>query len=460
MARDWAKLASDVIQEVGGESNIISMTHCITRLRFRLKDESIVDDKKVGQLEGVIQVMHAQGQYQVVIGNHVTDVYDEAIKLLPDKAGGEVEADDEGKNGNIIGRFLDIVTSIFTPFLGAFSAAGLMKAVAVMCSSFGWLDASSSTYVILNAIGDGLFQYLPIILAFTSAKKFGCNQWISVAIAAFLCHSDITALETTFPDGATFFGIPVILPDSGYLQSVIPIILATYLQSWIEKPVKKLPDTIRGLFGGMITLFVTGVITLLVVGPVANTIANAIAAGLIALLDAAPAIAGFLIAGLWPVLIIFGMHWAFIPVMISNMATLGSDFLLPITVGTNYAVGACCLAILIKTKNEDIKNLSLECLASAWLGGITEPAIYGLLLKYKRPFVIMALSCGVCGAFAAGFGMTQTALITTSMITLPAVYAMCGMPEIIAVIIAIVGSFVGTLTVGYNDKMLLETAEE
>ncbi len=151
------------------------------------------------------------------------------------------------------------------------------------------------------------------------------------------------------------------------------------------------------------------------------------------------------------------MHWAFIPVIINNIATLGYDIILPITVGTNYAVGAVCLAIFLKTKNATVKETSLECLASAWLGGITEPAIYGLLLKYKKPFAVMAVSCGVCGAFAAGFGMHQAALITTSVITLPAVYAMCGLPEIIALLIAVVISFAGTITVGYSDKMLLES---
>ena len=458
MARNWGELASNIVELVGGKDNITSYTHCITRLRFRLKDEQKADDKKIGQLEGVIQVMHAQGQYQVVIGTHVTDVYDDVVKILPDLAGGEVEADDEGK-GNVVGKLLDIITSIFTPFLPAFSAAGLLKAVAVMCSSFGWLDTASSTYVILNCIGDGLFQFLPLILAYTAGKKFGCNQWITMAVAAFLVHPNMVALNTTFPEGATFFGIPVQLPDAGYLQSVIPIILAAYIQSWIEKPIKKMPDTLRGLFGSMIVLFVTGIVTLFVVGPISNAIAGGIASGLIFLLSAAPAVAGFLIAGLWPVLIIFGMHWAFIPVIISNIATLDADMILPITVGTNYAVGAVCLAIFLKTKNDSVKELSLSCLASAWLGGITEPAIYGLLLKYKRPFAIMAISCAFCGAFAAGFGMTQPALITTSVITLPAVYAMCGLPEIIALLIAVAISFVGTFTVGYSDKMLLETAE-
>ena len=160
MARNWGELAASIVELVGGKDNITSYTHCITRLRFRLKDEGKADDKKISQLEGVIQVMHAQGQYQVVIGTHVTDVYDEVVKILPELAGGEVEADDD-KKGNIVGRLMDIITGIFTPFLPAFTAAGLLKAIAVMCSSFGWLDPASSTYVILNCVGDGFFQFLP-----------------------------------------------------------------------------------------------------------------------------------------------------------------------------------------------------------------------------------------------------------------------------------------------------------
>lgn len=457
MARDWDKMGREIVEAVGGVDNINGLTHCITRLRFKLKDESIVDDKKVGQIEGVIQIMHSAGQYQVVIGQKVENAYNAIGAAYPQiKLGGEVDPNDGEtavNKGNFVSAFVDIVTGIFTPFLGGFSAAGLLKAVAVMCSSFGWLDPASSTYVILNAMGDGLFQFLPIFLAYTAGKKFGCNQWITMAIAAFLVHPDMVALKTTFPDGIAFFGIPVVLPDSGYLQSVIPIILAAYLQSWVEKPFDKLPDTLRGLFAPMLTLFVTGAITLFVVGPVANTIANAIASGLLAIITGVPAIGGALIGGLWPVLIIFGMHWAFIPVIISNIGTLGADYILPITVGTNFAVGACCLAILVKTKKADIKETAIECLGSAWLGGITEPAIYGLLLKYKKPFIVMALSCALCGGFAAGFGMTQPALITSSLITIPAVYAMTGMPEMIAILISIVGSFVGTLLWGYSDKM-------
>lgn len=456
MARDWARIATEIVDLVGGKDNIKSVTHCITRLRFVLADDSIPDDKAVGQVEGVIQVVRAGTQYQVVIGNHVEDAYNATIALMPEKAAGEVAADDDGAPAKFgLGTLLDLITGIFTPFLGGFTAAGLMKAVAITLSSFGVVDAASSTYVILNALGDGLFQFLPIVLAYTAADKFKTNKWVSVAIAAFLCHPEIASLAGTYAEagGPNFFGIPVTMPDSGYLQSVFPIVLAVWIQSWIEKPVAKLPDTIRGLFGPMIVLFCTGLITLLAVGPVVNTISAAIANGLMAILETIPPVAGFLIGGLWPVLIIFGMHWGFVPIVMSNFGTLGYDFIFPITVGTNYAVGACCLAILLKSKKADIKETSAECLGSAWLGGVTEPAIYGLLLKYKKPFAAMAIGCAFAGAYAAMFNITQDAMITTSMITLPAVYAMCGIHEVIAIVIACVVAFAATYIMGYDDSM-------
>ena len=355
----------------------------------------------------------------------------------------------------VVGELIDVISSIFMPFLGAFSAAGLMKAIAACCSSFGWLDTAGSTYIIINAIGDGLFQFLPLGIALTAADRFKCNKWISIAVAAFLCHPDIQALTTSFADagGPVFFGIPVQLPGSGYLQSVIPIILAVYLQSWVEKPMAKLPETIRGLFGGMLTLLITSVVTLLVVGPVANLVADLVAQGLLWLFDAVPIVAGFVMGALWPVMIIFGLHWSLVPVIISNMATLGSDFILPVTAGSNFAIGAAVLAVLLKTRLPKLRSLCTETLFTVWIGGISEPAIYGVLLKYKRPFVMMLVGSGVCGAFAASFGMRINALITTSFVTLPALWGVCGWQEVVGIALGMVATFVLTLMFGYSDAM-------
>jgi len=203
-------------------------------------------------------------------------------------------------------------------------------------------------------------------------------------------------------------------------------------------------------------VFVACVATIFVVGPVTDFIGRAIANGLTALLATVPLVAGFLIGALWPCLIIFGMHWGFIPVIMSNIGTLGYDVILPITVGTNFAVGTAALAVFLKTKNPELKETAAASTISALLAGITEPAIYGVVLKYKRPFVIMALSCGICGAIAATGGLTQAALMTTCVLTIPAIGGMVGWLDVVALAVASVLTFVGTLAFGFSDKMLLE----
>ena len=459
MAQDWNKLATDIIELVGGEDNITSITHCVTRLRFMLKDESKADDQKIGQLNGVIQVMHASGQYQVVIGNKVGEAYDAVVAQLPGLAAGEVAADAaEEKKGFNLNALFDIVSGIFVPFIGIFTAAGLARALVTMAVTLGWLDQASSTYVVLNAIGDGVFQFLPIFIARTAAKKFNCNEWIAMGVAAFLVTPSMVGLKDAFAEagGPTLFGLPVILPDSGYLQAVFPIIFAVYLQSWLEKPMKLLPGVLRDLLGNMLVLVCTSLITLMVVGPVINTVSGWIAAGLMAILDVAPVVAGFLIAALWPVLIIFGMHWGIIPIMISNLMTLGYDVIGPITNGTNYVIGAVVLAILLKTKKQGVRSTATECLASAWLGAITEPAIYGLLLKFKRPFLTMALSCGISGAITAAVGVHQVGILTTSILTLPVLAATNGVPHVVGIIVAAIVGFVSTYLVGFNDSMVVD----
>ena len=250
-----------------------------------------------------------------------------------------------------------------------------------------------------------------------------------MAVAAFLVVPSMVGLKDAFAEagGPTLFGLPVILPDSGYLQSVFPIIFAVYLQSWIEKPVAKMPQLARDLVGNMIVLVVTSLVTLLVVGPVVNTVSSWIATGLMAILNVAPVVAGFLIAALWPVLIIFGMHWGMIPIMISNLMTLGYDVIGPITNSTNYVVGAVVLAILLKSKKQGVKATATECLASAWLGAIT-----------------------------AAVGVHQVGILTTSVLTLPILAANLGMPHMIAIALASIAGFVSTYLFAFDDSMVVD----
>lgn len=452
MAKDYTQLARTIIELVGGEENVTSVSHCITRLRFKLKDESKAQTEKLNQTEGVISVIKSAGQYQVVIGNHVTDVYDAIPQVSNIELGGEVEAEEQG--GNLFNRAINLISGIFMPMLPAMSAAGLLKAFVIMFNTFGVLDSASTTYQILYAMGDAVFYFMPIFLARTAAQKFKCNDWTAMAIAAFLCYPTLTSLFNA-TDPVDLFGLPVTLIS--YTSSVLPIIVAVWVQSWVERALNKItPDMLKSLVVPLFTVFIACVATIFVVGPVTDIIGKLIANGLIALLGSVPLVAGFLIGALWPCLIIFGMHWAFIPVIMSNIGTLGYDVILPITVGTNFAVGTAALAVFLKTKNVKLKEIAAASAVSALLAGITEPAIYGVVLKYKRPFVIMALSCGICGAIAATGGLHQAALMTTCVLTIPAIGGMVGWLDVIALAIAAAVTFVATLAFGYSDKMLLE----
>lgn len=453
MARDYTQLAKDIVRLVGTEENVISLTHCITRLRFKLKDEAKANTDEISQLNGVISVLKAGGQYQIVIGNHVTDVYDAIGKSTGVKLGGEVDADgaaDDAPKGSIVNRLVDTLSGIFMPVLPAMSAAGLLKAFLIMFSTLGWMDAAGSTYNVLYSLGDGVFYLMPLFLAYSAAQKFKCNPWIAMTVAAGLCYPSLAAIESP-----SLFGIPFIMIT--YTSSVIPIVVATWFQSKFEPLVKKwLPALISGIFTPVIVALVTFVLTLFIVGPVTSVVGSAIANALVWILQVAPPVAGFFIGCFWPCLIIFGMHWGFIPVIINNIQTLGYDVILPCTVGTNFAIGFAVLAVFLKTKNRDLKQTAGAAAVSALLGGITEPGIYGVALKYKKPFIITCLGCGLCGAIAATAGLTQPVLMTTCLITIPVIGTTVGWMDVVGLAVASVIAFVGTLTIGFNDDMILK----
>ncbi len=462
MAKDWGALASQVVELVGGESNITSVTHCVTRLRFVLKDESRANDDAVSAVDGVIQVMHANGQYQVVIGTQVEAAYDAVLAILPGKGAGSVPEDDDDANKSVKDKLMDLISGVFLPMITALSTGGLLKALAITLASFGVIDQASTTYTILNCMGDGVFQFLPLFLGYTAAQKLGATPFLGMAVGAFLCHPSMVSLQTnldaaaaaagTDPVTATLFGIPVILPGAGYLQSVVPVVLACLLLAPLERFFKRvIPEVVRSIFAPLFALLITCTVTILAVGPIANTVSNLIAQGLIALLNAVPAIGGAAIAFAWPFLIIFGMHWAFIPIMMSNFGALGYDMIMPLTVGTNLAVGAVLLAIFLKTKKKDLKDTCVETLAPAWLAGVTEPGIYGVLLRFRKTFLCMAIGCAVAGAIGGIAGVQQHAFISASLLTLPALYGDMGIWQVVQAVVAMVVAFALTFVFGYSD---------
>ena len=346
---------------------------------------------------------------------------------------------------------MDVISGIFMPFMGAFMGAGLLKGLLVLLTTAGILDRSSTTYTILYAAGDGVFYFLPIFLAYCAGSKFGAKPFLTMALAAAMVYPNLTALYSS-GEAVTFLGIPVDLIS--YTSSVMPIVFTALLQAKVEKFLyKHIPPLLQGILIPLFELVVLFPVALIVIGPVTDYVGLAIAKVIEAGLNFAPAVAGFAMAALWPVMIIFGLHWGFVPIALNNLAVLGYDYILPLTVGCNFGIAAGCLAVFFKTKNRDLKETSGTAFVSALIGGVTEPGVYGVLLKYKIPMIIMCLVNGIGGAICAVAHVMRDVQISVNLLTIPAIWVVYGPAAIVAIAISFVGTFVLTFLFGYSDAM-------
>nr|WP_276575919.1 beta-glucoside-specific PTS transporter subunit IIABC [Oceanirhabdus seepicola] len=406
-------MAKNIIKNVGGKENVNSLTHCVTRLRFKLKDEKKANTEVLKNMDGIVTVVQSGGQYQVVIGNHVADVYEEVMAV--GGFGTASESDETGEKKGIFNSLIDTISGIFAPALGVLAATGMIKGFNALFLALGWLALDSGTYQLLNAIGDCFFYFFPIFLGYTAAKKFKLNHFVGMAIGAALVYPALGGLTvgeplyTLFqgsiiesPVYITFLGIPVILMN--YSSSVIPIILATYVASKVEKVFKKIiPDVVKTFLVPFCTLLVVAPLTFIVVGPIATWAGQLLGAGTVALYELSPILTGIVIGGFWQVFVIFGLHWGLIPVAINNLVTLGYDPVLAMSFAASFAQTGVVLAILFKTKNKKLKGLSLSSVISG-IFGVTEPAIYGITLPRKKPFVISCIVASIGGAITGWAG--------------------------------------------------------
>lgn len=359
-------------------------------------------------MDDVVTVMKSGGQYQVVIGNHVPDVY-KAVVTVGGFQGQEQVDEEEGPKGSLFSRFIDMISSIFTPVLGVLAASGMIKGFNALFVALGWLTNTSGTYQILNAAGDALFYFLPIFLGYTAIKKFGGTPFIGMAIGAALVYPTLSTLTTgdplytvfagtmfESPIYVTFLGIPVILMS--YSSSVIPIILSTFFAAKVEKWLRSfIPDVIKTFVVPLLTLLIVIPITFMVIGPIATWASSLIGAGSLFIYNLSPLIAGVLLGGLWQVIVIFGLHWGLVPIAINNVATMGFDTILATVFAASFAQIGAVLAILIKTKDKKLKSLSIPAFISG-VFGVTEPAIYGITLPLKKPFIISCIGAAAGGA--------------------------------------------------------------
>jgi PTS system beta-glucosides-specific IIC component len=415
---DYRSLAGDILQGVGGETNIASATHCATRLRLKLRDDAKADTAAIEKLPGVITVMQAGGQYQVVIGNDVPTVYAELGKIT--KLTGDAAAADEepAQHGNIFNRFIDMISSIFSPVIWPLAAAGLLKAFLSLATQLGWLDPASQTNVILAATADALFYFLPMFLAVTAAKRFKANQFTSMAIGGALVYPSIVALAAQ-AEPVSFMGLPMVMMN--YTSSVIPIIVAVWLQGYLERFLTRvLPSAIRNFTTPLLTLVVMVPLVLMTVGPVTTFAAQSLSAGITAAFTFAPWLAGAIMGGFWQVFVLFGLHWGLVPGMLNEIATQGHSLLMGPLLPAVLAQAGATLAVMFRTRNKARRTVAGPAALSGFLAGITEPGIYGVNLPLKTPFYFGIAGGVVGGAIVAVGGSGATSFVFPSLLGLPA----------------------------------------
>ncbi|MBL1227640.1 PTS glucose transporter subunit IIA [Enterococcus sp. BWB1-3] len=405
-------LAEKVVQNVGGKENINSLTHCITRLRFKLKDESKANDDVLKNMDGVVTVMKSGGQYQVVIGNHVPAVYEEVVSI----AGISSDTEQESSGGNIFNRLIDILSGCFQPFLGALAAAGMVKGFNELFVFLKFYENTSGTYTMLNGIGDAIFYFMPVILGYTAAKKFKLHPMVGIVIGAALCYPSVqgSALQSTYemtagiggaapysllglPAYDTFLGIPWV--GASYTSSVVPIIFIIAFAAQIQKLFKKIiPEVVQTFLVPFFVLLIALPIGFLVIGPIISMLTELLSAGFQGLMDFSPALYGVILGFFWQVLVIFGLHWSVIPLAIMQITQDGFSQVLTGSFAASFAQTAVVAAMFFKLKDKKMKALCPPAIISG-IFGVTEPAIYGITLPKRTPFIFSMIGAAAGGLY-------------------------------------------------------------
>ncbi len=447
------ELAEIILREVGGRDNIVSFTHCMTRLRFNLKNNNDADTDALKSTAGVMEVVAKGGQYQVVIGSEVQNVYRELNSLIAESGG---ISDNSGPantasndSQNALSHVLGAIAGIFTPIIPAITGAGILKAVMALLVVTKIISTTSQTYAILAVFADAAFYFLPFLLAYSAAKKFGCNIVIALSIAGIMLHPNFASLLGGV-ETVRFFGIPVI--SASYSSSVIPIILTIWFMSVVEPLADKIsPRPIKFFTKPLLTLVVTGFAAIIVIGPAGALIGDWIAAGISYLDRFSPWLVPLIIGVFSPFLVMTGTHYGLIPIGINNIATAGIDKLVgPGMLGSNIAQGGASLAVAVRTKDKEFKQVATSAGITA-VCGITEPAMYGVSLKLKSPLIPVMIAGGLSGLYMGFMGVGRYTTGSPGLLALPGYIGDAGFSNIthacIAAGIAFVTAFVGTLFV-------------
>ncbi|KRL50995.1 glucose PTS transporter subunit IIA [Lacticaseibacillus manihotivorans] len=461
----YGDLAATIIENVGGKENVKNVIHCITRLRFYLNDKALANDDVIANLDGVIDVAQASGQYQMIIGPAVGDVFDEVTKQLGLDPDAEVSIASTGPDNRTFGQkvkdgtnaLIGVITGSMAPVIGMLSASGIIKGMMSLMVSFHWITADSNFYMILNAMSDAVFYFLPVLIGFSAAKRMGGNAMLCAVIGGAIAYPSIIAAGK----GASIVTIAGMhFPFVSYTYSIFPMILGAFLATKLEKWLKQhVASYLQAIVVPMITIIVVTTITLLLTGPVITWLADGLANGIQALLSLNTAIFGAIIDGFYQVLVIFGLHWGIVPLFVNDFATLGHSYLFAIVSITMVGQGGAALAVAMKTKNASLRSLGFAAAISAFCG-VTEPAIYGINLRYKKTFVAANIGSAV-GGLIIGLLHVNMWSIAGSIIGLPSFINPAGIDgsfwgALAATAAALVVAFVLTWVWGFNDNMIAD----
>ncbi len=397
MSKKYESLAKNIVKRLGGKANIEDAYHCQTRLRFKLADESSVDDQAIGEIEGVVKVIRNAGVYQVVIGTHVADVFEEVEKLVDIKNNSSA-SDKNKEKKKLFEVIIDFVAGVFQPVIPALSGAGMVKALLAVLVVAKLVSSESQTYMLLNIFADGVFYFLPIILAVTTAQKLKCNPILAAAVAAMMLHPNWSALVAA-GEGIRFFGvIPFTL--TSYASSVIPIILVILVQSFVEKFLKKwIPKAVELVFVPMLTFIIMGALAFSVLGPIGSILGGYLGTFFTFLSETAAWAPAVLVGGFLPIMVMFGLHNGVAPLGVMQMADLGYDSIFgPGCVCSNMAQATAGAVVAFRTKEKRTKQIAVSGSITAYMG-ITEPILYGVTLPKKYPLIAAMIggASGCCG---------------------------------------------------------------
>jgi PTS system beta-glucosides-specific IIC component len=446
------KIAQEVFEQVGGEKNIANATHCATRLRLNLKDNQQIDLKALDQIDGVIKAQLSNGQLQVVLGGKVNAVYEEFMNLLGGSTNERSSTVEKKKFS--FGLLIETISGIFSPVLPVLIGCGMIQALNAVLVNFKLIDVESGLYQILQMTGDLIFYFLPFFLAVSAARKFKTSEYLAIALAAAFMYPTImngamNAAETGIKS-IDLLGLPVLFVN--YKSTVFPIIFSVWVLSYLYRFIeKKTPEAFRILISPLLTLVIMIPLQLIVLGPAGSYLGNYIAVGVNYIYTAGGFLGAFLLGALRPVLVMFGMHYAITPIMVQELAETGITIILPALLVGNLAQSGAAFATGFLIKDKAQKSGAFTSAFTA-LCGITEPAMYGYNLKYKKPFYVALAAAGISAAYLSIFHAYSTAVALPGILALPTYHADNYIHIIIGVLIAIVGAFVGTLVIGIKQE--------